>query len=141
MSVAEITNTSAWQLLQTRDMPADSSCRMLANERQQHIWHAWNNRDRYCDYHHLGGLKAPVARVVANRRDRVVVMTRTTSAPGPADRAHEHEGAAHQDFGGAHRTNDRPPAAMSTRGEGTASRSETDGLPSPVTFPTTRERG
>jgi hypothetical protein len=66
--IAETMNTSAWQLLQTKHLPEESSCRTVANDRQQHIWHAWNDRGRYCEYHHLGGLKAPVARVVAHRR-------------------------------------------------------------------------
>lgn len=56
-----------WQCLQTKDLPEDSFCRSAASEHQQHVWHAWNTGARYCDYHHLGGLKAPVARVVKNR--------------------------------------------------------------------------
>ena len=66
-----------WRLLQTRELPGDAFCKTVANERQQHIWHVWNETERYCDYHHLGGLKAPAARVLVNRQDRIVVMRRT----------------------------------------------------------------
>jgi hypothetical protein len=61
---------SVWALLQTKDLPSDSLCGMTAAEWQANVWHAWNVSSGYCDYHHLGGLKAPVARVVVNRRIR-----------------------------------------------------------------------
>ena len=65
-----------WVALQTRDLPEDSTCTSFARADQAHIWHAWNDSSRYCDYHHLGGLKAPVARVVKNRQQRYAERAR-----------------------------------------------------------------
>ncbi|HEY5988711.1 MAG TPA: hypothetical protein VIV12_20370, partial [Streptosporangiaceae bacterium] len=62
-------------LLRTSELPDGSSCKPVENAHRQDIWHAWNDRSRFCDFHHLGGLKAPVARVVANRR-RIESATR-----------------------------------------------------------------
>jgi hypothetical protein len=75
MPVAETTNTSAYELRQTQDLPADSACRM-AHERLMRengyswlggYWHVWHSGDRFCAYHN--SLKAPCARVVITRRD------------------------------------------------------------------------
>jgi hypothetical protein len=70
VSVQHVTDGSVWQLLQTRDLPKDSWCRTAANDRQQEVWHAWNAQSRYCDFHKVNGMKAPVARAVAHRRSQ-----------------------------------------------------------------------
>lgn len=61
---------TVWVSLQTSELPNDASCKAFSRADQAHIWHAWNDRARYCEYHHLGGLKAPVERVVKNRQKR-----------------------------------------------------------------------
>lgn len=118
MTVQPVVDGSVWQLLQTDDLPEDSWCRSVANERQQAVWHAWNAQIRYCDFHKVNGMKAPVARVVAHRRSREAAYRPTRQPPraksargAGTDTAESYVGVGRVGATGQNRCQPAPPAS------------------------------